>query len=56
MKFGTSVEEAVKRVSKWAAALYTPPNSFRKLPASHVVYTVPLPKNFKVNLTGDKQK
>jgi len=43
MKFGTSVEEAVKRVSKWAAAFYTPPNSFHKLPTSHVVYTVPLP-------------
>ena len=30
--FGTSVEEAVKRVSKWAAVYYTHPNSYYKLP------------------------
>ena len=35
--FGTSVEEAVKRVSKWAAAYYTHPNSYYKLPTSHAV-------------------
>ena len=35
--FCTSVEEAVKRVSKWAAAYYTNPNSHYKLPTSHVV-------------------
>jgi len=33
--FGTSVEAAVKRVSKWAAAYYTHPNSYYKLPTSH---------------------
>ena len=33
--FGTSVEEAVKRVPKWAAAYYTHPNSYYKLPTSH---------------------
>ena len=35
--FGTSVEEAVKRVSKWAAAYYTHPHSYYKLPTSHAV-------------------
>ena len=35
--FGTSVEEVVKRVSKWAAAYYTHPNSYYKLPTSHAV-------------------
>jgi len=39
--FGTSVEEAVKRVSKWAAAYYTHPNSYYKLPTSHAL---PVPR------------
>ena len=34
--FGT-IEEAVKRVSKWAAAYFTHPNSYYKLPTSHAV-------------------
>ena len=37
LMFGTSVEEAVKRISKWAAAYYTHPNSYYKLPTSHAV-------------------
>ena len=37
MMIYTSVEEAVKRVSKWAAAYYTHPNSYYKLPTLHVV-------------------
>ena len=35
--FCTSVEEAVERFSKRAAAHYTHPNSYHKLPTSHVV-------------------
>ena len=37
MMSGTSVEEAVKRISKWAAAYYTHVNSFYKMPISHKV-------------------
>ena len=35
--FGSSVEEAVKRVSKWAAAFYTHPASYYTLPSTNVV-------------------
>ena len=35
--FGSSVEEAVKWVSKWAVAYYTHPNSYYKLPTSNAV-------------------
>ena len=35
--FGSSVEEAVKRVSKWAAAYYTHPASYYKLPSTSAV-------------------
>ncbi len=36
--FGSSIEEVVKRVTtKWAAAYYTHPNSYYKLPTSHAV-------------------
>lgn len=34
LMFATSVEKAVKRVSKWAAVYYTHPNSYYKLPTS----------------------
>ena len=46
LMFGTSVEEAVKRVSKWAAAYYTHPNSYYKLPTSHAVslHLIRIPK------------
>lgn len=35
--FGSSIEEAVKRVSKWAAAYYTHPGSYYKLPTTGAV-------------------
>ncbi len=35
--FGLSIEEAIKRVTKWAAAHYTHSNSYYKLPTSYVV-------------------
>ena len=35
--FGSSVEEAVKHVSKWAAAYYTHPASYYKLPSTCAV-------------------
>ncbi|CAB4020104.1 Hypothetical predicted protein [Paramuricea clavata] len=35
--FGCSIEEAVKRVSKWAAHYYTHPKSYYKLPTSGAV-------------------
>lgn len=35
--FGSSVEEAVKRVSKWAAAYYTHPALYYKLPSTSAV-------------------
>ena len=46
--FGTSVEEAVKRVSSWAAAYYTHPNSYYKLPTSRI--KIPKPTS------GENQK
>ena len=53
---GTSVEEAVKRVSKWAAAYYTHLNSCYKLPVSHTVMPLASHQNLETNLTGDNQK
>ena len=46
--FGTSVEEAVKRVSKWAAAYY-------KLPTSITCSFLTSHQNSKANLTGDNR-
>ena len=53
--FGTSVEEAVKRVSKWAAAYYTHPNS-RILQSANITYSfLTSHQNSKANLTGDNR-
>ena len=35
--FGSSIEEAVKRISKWAATYYTHPGSYYKLPTTGAV-------------------
>ena len=55
--FCTSVEEAVKRVSKWAAAYYTHPNSYYKLPTSHVVFLpqIKIPKPTSQKITRDEE-
>ena len=55
--FGTSVEEAVKRVSKWAAAYYTHPNSYYKLPTSHAVSLprIKIPKPTSQEITRNEQ-
>ena len=55
--FCTSVEEAVKRVSKWAAAYYTHPNSYYKLPASHVVSLphIKIPKPTSQKITRNEE-
>ena len=55
--FCTSVEEAVKRVSKWAAAYYTHPNSYYKLPTSHVVSLphIKIPKPTSQNITRNEE-
>ena len=50
--FGSSVEEAVKRVSKWAAAYYTHPALYYKLPSTNAVtltkISVPKPSVLQV--------
>ena len=56
MMSGTSVEEAVKMVSKWAAAYYTHLNSCYKLPVSHTVMPLASHQNLEANLTVDNQK
>ena len=55
--FCTSVEEAVKRVSKWAAAYYTHPNSYYKLPTSHVVSLshIKIPKPTSQKITRNEE-
>ena len=55
--FCTSVEEAVKRVSKWAAAYYTHSNSSYKLPTSHAVSLpcIKIPKPISQKITRNKE-
>ena len=55
--FCTSVEEAMKRVSKWAAAYYTHPNSYYKLPTSHVVSLphIKIPKPTSQKITRNEE-
>ena len=55
--FGTSVEEAVKTVSNWAAAYYTHPMSYYKLPTSHAVSLprIKIPKPTSQEITRNKQ-
>ena len=49
--------EAVKRVSKWAAAYYTHPNSYYKLPTSHVVSLphIKIPKPTSQKITRNEE-
>ena len=37
LSFGSSVDEAVKRVTKWTAAYYTHPNSYYQVPTSNAI-------------------
>ena len=55
--FGTSVEEAVKRVSKWAAAYYTHPDSYYKLPTSHAASLprIKIPKPTSQEITRNEE-
>ena len=55
--FCTSFEEAVKRVSKWAAIYYTHPNSSYKLPTSHAVSLscIKIPKPTSQKITRNKE-
>ena len=57
MSLRTSVEEAVKRVSKWAAACYTHANSYYKLPATHAVSLelIKIPKPTSQEITRNEQ-
>ena len=58
LTFGSSLEEAVKRVSKWAAAYYTHPASYYKLPSTSAVtlpkISIPKPAVLQV-LTRDEE-
>ena len=53
--FGTSVEEAGKRVSKWAA-MYTHMQIFALQTANNTCSFVAAYQNTEANLTGDNQK
>mgnify|MGYP007058637916 FL=1 len=58
LTFGSSLEEAVKRVSKWAAAYYTHTASYYKLPSTSAVtlpkISIPKPAVLQV-LTRDEE-
>ena len=57
--FGSSIEEAVKRISKWAATYYTHPGSFYKLPTSGAVLLprihIPKPPGSQVTRNEEAQ-
>ena len=55
--FGSSVEEAVKRVTKWAAAYYTHPNSYYQVPTSNSVSLpqVKIPKPTSNQITRNEE-
>ena len=54
---GYAPEEAVKRVFKWAAAYYTHPNSYYKLPTSHAVslQLIKIPKPTSQEITRNEE-